>query len=82
MAGACEYGNELSGSLNGGISCLATKPVSFSRRTLLHGVSKKVKQTSDSIQVVELVEYSLLSNNCSINFVNQIEQATFKFHGF
>ena len=43
MAGACEYGNELSGSLNGGISCLATKPVSFSRRTLLHGVSKKVK---------------------------------------
>ena len=40
MAGACEYGNELSGSIKCGDSSLAAKPVSFSRRTLLHGVSK------------------------------------------
>ena len=40
MAGACEYGNELSGSIMRGISWLAGKPVGFSRRTVLHGVSK------------------------------------------
>ena len=33
-AGTCEYGNELSGSIK-----LAAEPFSFSRRTLLLGVS-------------------------------------------
>ena len=43
MAGTCEYGDEPSGSKNwGGISCLAADPVCFSRRTLLHGISKYV----------------------------------------
>jgi hypothetical protein len=42
VADTCEYGNELSGFINAGISCLAANPVSFSRRTLLHGVSKCV----------------------------------------
>ena len=36
MAGTCEYGNELSGS----IKCGEFLPVSFSERTLFHGVSK------------------------------------------
>ena len=40
MAGTCEYGDEPSGSKMPGISSLAAEPVSFSRRTLLHGVSK------------------------------------------
>ena len=41
MAGACEYNNELSGFIKcGEFLVLAAKPVSFSRRTLLHGVSK------------------------------------------
>jgi len=41
MAGTCEYGDELSGYIKmGGISWLAAEPFSFSRRTLLHGVSK------------------------------------------
>jgi hypothetical protein len=38
VTGTCEYGNELSGSIKCG------EPVSFSRRTLLHGVSKYVSK--------------------------------------
>jgi len=37
---ACECGNEPSGSVNFLIGC---KPVSFSRRTLHHGVSKQAR---------------------------------------
>ena len=37
--GTCEYGEEPSGSKNAG-NFLTAEPVSFSRRTLLHGVSK------------------------------------------
>jgi len=40
MADACECGNEPSGSVNAGIFLTSCKPVSFSRRTLRHGVSK------------------------------------------
>jgi hypothetical protein len=41
VAGACEYGNELSGFHKlRGISWVAAKPVSFSRVTVLYGVSK------------------------------------------
>ena len=40
MAGTCEYGDELSGSINAGNFLTSCKSVSFSRRTLLHGVSK------------------------------------------
>ena len=39
MAGTCECGNEISGSINSGNLLTSCKPVSFSRRTLLHGVS-------------------------------------------
>jgi hypothetical protein len=35
-----------------GISWLAAKPVSFSRRTLLHGVSKKASTKSNSLSLI------------------------------
>ena len=37
----CECGNEPLGSINAGNFLTSCKPVSFSRRTLLHGVSNK-----------------------------------------
>jgi hypothetical protein len=40
MAGACECGEEPSGSIKGGEFLDQLQTVSFSRRTLLHGVSK------------------------------------------
>jgi hypothetical protein len=40
VAGTCECGNKLSGSKNVGNFLTSCKPVSFSRRNLLHGVSK------------------------------------------
>ena len=42
MAGTCRYGEELSGSINAGNFLTVCKDllVSFSRSTLLHGVSK------------------------------------------
>ena len=40
MAGACEYGEEPSGSENAGNFLSSAEPVSFSRRVLLHGESK------------------------------------------
>jgi len=40
VAGTCEYGDELSGFKNVGKFFLAAGPVTFSRRTLLHGGSK------------------------------------------
>jgi hypothetical protein len=42
MAGTCEHGNELTGSINAGNFLTSSKPVNFSRRTLLHGVSKYI----------------------------------------
>ena len=39
MADACECGNEPSGSVKCGEFLTSCKPVSFSRRTLHHGVS-------------------------------------------
>ena len=39
-AGTCECGNEPSGSIKCGNFLTSCKPVSFSRRTLLHGVSE------------------------------------------
>ena len=41
MAGACECSNERSGSIKCGEYLDLLKPVSFSRRALLHGVSIK-----------------------------------------
>ena len=40
MADACVCGNEPSGSVKCGNFLISCKPVSFSRRTLHHGVSK------------------------------------------
>ena len=40
MAGTCEYGDESSGSKNAWNFLTSCRTVSFSRRTLLHGVSK------------------------------------------
>ena len=42
MACACECGDEPSGSINAGNFLTSCRPVSFSRRTLRHGVSKQV----------------------------------------
>jgi hypothetical protein len=42
VAGICEYGNEHSGSLRCGEFLTGCKPVSFSRRTVLHGVSNYI----------------------------------------
>jgi hypothetical protein len=39
VADTCEYGNEVSGSINAGNFLNSCQQVSFSRRTLLHGVS-------------------------------------------
>ena len=41
MGGACECGEEPSGSINAGNFLTSCKLASFSRRTLLHGVSKE-----------------------------------------
>jgi hypothetical protein len=41
VAEACECGNEHSGSVKSGNFLTSCKPVSFSRRTLHHGVSKQ-----------------------------------------
>ena len=38
MAGTCEFGNEPSGSIKVENFLTSCKPVSFSRRTVLHGV--------------------------------------------
>ena len=38
--GMCECGNETSGSIKWGNFLTSSETVSFSRRTLLHGVSK------------------------------------------
>ena len=40
VAGSCDCGNEPSGSINAGNFLTSRKLVSFSRRTLLHGVSE------------------------------------------
>jgi hypothetical protein len=40
--GTCEYGNEPPGSIKCGELLPSREPVSFSRRTLLHGISKQV----------------------------------------
>jgi hypothetical protein len=47
VAGTCEYGNELSVSINAGNFLTSCK--SFSRRTLLHGVSKYYMNRKDSL---------------------------------
>jgi hypothetical protein len=42
--GTCKCGNEPLGSINAGSFLTSHKPVSFSRRTLLHGVSKQASE--------------------------------------
>ena len=60
MAGTCEYGNELSGSIKcGEFLELAAEPVSFSRRTLRHGVSKQVNSCFD--EVYSLFPFNILA---------------------
>ena len=64
MADACEYGNELSGSMKCGDFLTSCKPVSFSRRTLHHGVSKYIWKLRNM--------FDILSNKFSI-FYNPSE---------
>jgi hypothetical protein len=48
MAGSCEHGNEPYGSINCG-EFIDWATVSFSRRTLLHGVKFSVYEISRSV---------------------------------
>jgi len=47
VAGTCECGNDLSGSIKSGNFLTSWEPFSFSRRTLLRGESKKVMVTKE-----------------------------------
>jgi hypothetical protein len=47
MAGTCECGNEISGSIKCGVFLDQLKSVSFSRRTLLHGVDEYVREETN-----------------------------------
>ena len=62
MMGTCECGNEPSGSTNSGNFLTSCKPVSFSRRTLLHGVSKKVYQCVTVNIVLCLVFHNIVTS--------------------
>jgi len=42
VAGSCECGNELSGAIKCGNFLTTWRPVSFSKRTVLHGVSNRI----------------------------------------
>jgi hypothetical protein len=53
VAGNCGYGKRLSGSINAG-NFLTSLLVNFSRRTLPHGISKKVRL------------HSILQGNCKL----------------
>ena len=45
MAGTCEYGNEPSGFTKCGEILTSSDPVSFSRRSVLHGLNNKEVST-------------------------------------
>ena len=67
MAGTCECGNETSGSIKSEsfLTALLTSiciPVSFSRRTVLYGVTKSSSQTS---RIGPFDPFRLQSYNCS-----------------
>jgi hypothetical protein len=57
VAGNCECGNEPSGSIKLGEFLDCYKPVSFSRSTLLHGVSKFICEcvSFDAISLIMVV---------------------------
>jgi hypothetical protein len=48
VAGSCEYGSELSGSIKGRELLDSLRTVSFSGRTLLHGVCRKIYHDEES----------------------------------
>jgi hypothetical protein len=45
VAGSCEHGNEPSGSIKGGNVLISSVTISFSRMTLLNGISYLLKST-------------------------------------
>jgi hypothetical protein len=69
VAGTCEYGNELSGSINAGNFLASCKPGRFSRRTLLHGVSKCGYLYIAYILVLQSDDGSRNYRNMSVNII-------------
>jgi hypothetical protein len=55
VVGACERGDEPLGSIKHGNFLTSCKPVSFSGRTLLHGVSKYYDHIDRGIFVVPVI---------------------------
>ena len=60
MADACECGNEPSGFVKCGEFLDCCKPVSFTRRTLHHGVSKYVNRVRLTVQKVNNIISKLI----------------------
>jgi hypothetical protein len=61
IKGTCECGNERSGCITFGINLTSCKPVSFSRRTLLGGVSdvnlpKELLETDVEVECLEMMQ--------------------------
>ena len=63
MACACECGDEPSGSIKVGNFLTSCRPVSFLRRSLLHGVSKYINPNK-----MHMSQSLFLSENCSTGF--------------
>ena len=63
MADICECGNEPSGSVKWGNFLTSCKPVSFSRRTLHHGVIKFGGGGGVLLNFVDTLEFGLKSGN-------------------
>jgi hypothetical protein len=77
VAGTCECGNEPSGSIKCGKFLTSCKPVSFSRRTVLHGVSKYFPQilASTKVSIAISVPYSQSAfSSCISPHVSHIHQ--------
>jgi hypothetical protein len=57
VSGTCEWGIEPSGSINVGNLLTSCKPVSLTRRTLLHGVSNFFFPPSGYMEEVKFMVY-------------------------
>ena len=72
MADTCKYGNETSGSINGGNFLTSCETVRFSRRTLLHELSNIFNFTLTAF-VSE--PYNFLSIASSYTYFNLFPQS-------
>ena len=77
VAGTCKYSDDYSGSIKCGNFLTSCEPVSFSRRTLLRGVSKYVSKQSSRLQQVRQARFcvQLYANTKSkVDFPCSIEE--------